>query len=125
MQAGELRHRVNIQQKSPAQDDHGEPSDAWSNKWTDVPARIKPLSGREYFAAQQIQADVNTEIVMRWRAGITPMDRITHQTPEQAALSPPEFTIYDIASVTTDLTGRRELILMCINRSNVGFRSGT
>lgn len=126
MQPGKLRHRVNIQAKSPSQDDYGEPIDEWVNVWENVPAQIEDLSGREYWAAQQIQAEINTEITIRWRKGITAMHRIVHQTSDQRAMSPPEMTIYDIASPpVVDETGRREIKLMCINRSNAGFRSGS
>lgn len=124
MQAGQLRHRVNIQRKTDAQDDYGEPLDEWVDVWVAVPARIKDLSGREFWGAQQVQADVTTEILIHWREDITPMLRIVHQDAAHAGLSPPEYTVYDITSVIADPTNRRELKLMCTRRTNRGFRAG-
>lgn len=124
MQPGELRHRITIQRKSSSQDDWGEPIDEWSDVWTNVPAKIEASSGREFWSAQQVQAEVITEITIRWRDGVTPMHRIIHQTSLQAAVSPQELTIYDILGSIEDTTGRRWLTLACVRRSNPGFRSG-
>lgn len=126
MQPGKLRHRVNIQVKPTTQDEYGEPTPEYQNVWVNVPAAIESLNGRESYAAQIINAEINAKITMRWRPGITAMHRITHQTPEQAAASPPEFTIYDIvAPIPDNESSRHWLKLFVINRSNEGFRSGT
>lgn len=125
MQAGELRHRVQIQRKSLSNDDWGEPVDEWVTIWENVPAKIEALGSREFWAAQQINAEINCKIKMRWRDNVRPEDRIIHQTNNQAAMSPPEFTIYDIAAPVPDLTGMRELMFYCIHRFSEGFRSGS
>lgn len=126
MQSGKLRHRVNFQAKLPGQDDYGEPVQVYEDVWIDVPAAIESISGREAYAAQVINAEINAKITVRWRSGVSALQRITHQTAEQAALSPPEFTIYDIVAPIPDSgSGRQWLTLFVINRSNEGFRSGT
>lgn len=126
MQPGKLRHRVDIQVKPQTQDEYGEPTTAYTNVWSAVPAAIESLTGREFYAAQMINAEINAKITIRWREGITAMHRIVHQTREQAALSPPEQTIYDIVAPIPDSgSGRQWLSLFVINRSNEGFRSGT
>lgn len=126
MQAGKLRHRGNIQVKPTTQDEYGEPNAPYVNVWENVPIAIESLTGREFYAAQMINAEINAKITMRWRDGITAMHRIVHQTREQAALSPPEQTIYDIvAPIPDNASGRQWLALFVINRSNEGFRSGT
>lgn len=126
MQPGKLRHRVNIQVKPQSQDEYGEPDAPYVNIWENVPAAIESVSGREFYAAQMINAEITGKITIRWREGITAMHRIVHQTREQAALSPPEQTIYDIVAPIPDSdSGRQWLALFVINRSNEGFRSGT
>jgi len=124
MQAGRLRHRGRIQHKPQAQDEWGEPIELWEDRWTGVPMDIEALSGDELWTAQQVQANVNTKIMLRYRRGVTSLMRVVHQTREQLAVSPQEMTIYDIAAVLPDRTGRRELTLLCVNRSTPGFRSG-
>ena len=124
MQAGKLRHRIKIQAKPLSQDEWGEPLDQWADVWTNVPASIESVSGGEGWTAQLVQANVNTKITIRWRDGITALHRIVHQTREQLAVSPQEMTIYDIVAPLPDSTGRRELVLMCVNRNAPGFRSG-
>lgn len=125
MQAGRLRHRVKIQAKPQSQDDWGEPLEQFVDRWTGVPADIEALSGQELWTAQQVQANVNTKITIRYRKGVTSQMRVVHQTRDQLAVSPQELTIYDIEAILPDRTGRRELVLLCVNRSNPGFRSGT
>lgn len=125
MQAGKLRHRVRIQKKVADKDDWGEPLEIWEDVWTGVPADIRAVSGTEGWTAQQVQSNVNTEIEIRYRRGVTAAMRVIHETREQLAVSPQEMTIYDIEWIKPDRTGRRELILMCVCRDNPGFRSGT
>lgn len=124
MQAGKLRHRGRIQRKVADQDEWGEPLELWEDVWTNVPASIDAVSGNEGWTAQQVQSNVNTEIGIRYRRGVTAGMRFIHQTREQLAVSPQEMTIYDIEWIKPDSTGRRELTLMCVNRDSLGFRSG-
>lgn len=73
MRAGNLRHRVTIQQLvagSPNQNAGGEPEEAWSDVAT-VYGAIRPLKGREFLSAQQTSSEVTGVIDMRYRAGIT------------------------------------------------------
>jgi SPP1 family predicted phage head-tail adaptor len=124
MRAGQLRHRITLQRAVDAQDDYGEPSSIWEDV-VSIAAAIEPISGREFFSAQQVQADVTTRITIRWRNGIEPVMRIVHATAQQAAMSPPQSTIYDIEAILPDPTGRRQIVFMCRNRNSEGFRSGT
>lgn len=124
MRAGQLRHRITLQRPVATQDEWGDPSPSWEDVAT-VAASIESISGREFFSAQQVQADVTTRITIRWRNGIEPAMRITHATAAQQAMSPPEFTIYDIEAILPDPTGRRSIVFMCRNRNSEGFRSGT
>lgn len=101
VRAGDLRHRVTIQQLVTTYNEYNEPVATWSDIAT-VWAFVEPLSGREYFAAEQIQARVNTRIVIRYRAGIVPAMRVMWGAK-----------VYNIRAVI-DTEGRHEeLQLMC------------
>lgn len=65
MNPGDLRHRVVFQSKSVTRNNIGEQVVTWvpyATRW----ARVKPLRGRELFAAQQTHSTVDTKIVLRF-----------------------------------------------------------
>lgn len=75
IRAGKLRHKVEIQEKIVSRDSMGGEEITW------VPfiycrCQISPLSGREYFAAQQVQSTVSHKMQMRYQPGIKPTHRI-------------------------------------------------
>lgn len=77
--AGRLRHRVDIQRKEVTQDPGtGAISETWVTQWEKVPAEIEPLSAREFVAAQAVQSQVTTRIVIRYRDGLVATMRILH-----------------------------------------------
>lgn len=101
MRAGELRHRVTFQQDNgTTTDSEGIPVRNWVDVIT-VWARVHDLSGREYFAAQQVQAEVTTEITIRYRAGLNTKMRAKYGT-----------RIFDILSAIPD-EKKTESKLMC------------
>jgi SPP1 family predicted phage head-tail adaptor len=101
LDAGRLRHRIDIEAPTETQDpETGAISVAWVAMWTDVPAEIAPRSGREFIAAQQIQAEVSTLITFRWRAGMTAKMRILHGS-----------TIYNPAALLHDPDAGIEFIV--------------
>ena len=73
-----LRHRVTIQEPVETQNSYGEPEIRWQNVSTGVWAAIEPLRGREYFAAKQINAEVEARISVRWRPDINPKMKVVH-----------------------------------------------
>lgn len=110
MLAPRLRHRVDIQNFATTQDSNtGAVTDAWTDYDTDVPAEIWPMSGREFVAAQSIQAGVNTKITIRYQTGIEPRMRVKHGSD-----------IYNIKAVLPDPTLRRYITLLC----EVGVNAG-
>jgi SPP1 family predicted phage head-tail adaptor len=81
MKAGSLRHRVKIQQPVETVDSTG----TTQVKWVDVAetwASIEPLEGREFFAAKQINPEVQGRIRIRYRDEITPKDRVVYNGRE-------------------------------------------
>lgn len=108
--APRLRHRVTIQNFVSTQDGTtGAVTDTWKNVSTDVPAEIWPMSGREFVAAQSIQAGVTTKITIRYVDGVEPRMRVVHGSD-----------IYNIKAVLPDPSLRRHLTLMC----EVGINAG-
>ena len=102
VRAGDLRHRVTIQQLVVGQDDYGQPLNTWKDAAT-VWAKVEDLTGREYFAAQQVPtAEVSTRVTIRWRADIEPAMRVVHGA-----------RVLDIKAVLDPDGRKRELQLMC------------
>ena len=70
---GKMRHRITFQRFSGALDDFGDPLQADAANWTDVAtmwAAIDPISGREFYAAEQSQSEVSHKIRCRYRTGL-------------------------------------------------------
>lgn len=78
LSAGRLRDRVTILAKSVARDSYGAEVVTWTTLAT-VWASVESLSGREYMAAQQINAERVQRVVIRDRDDVMPHMRITHR----------------------------------------------
>lgn len=113
MRAGRLRHRVDIEVFEITLDSNGVQVEEWNSILTSndplLPAEIVALSGREFIAAQAVQAGVTTRITIRWREGVKPAMRVNH-----------DGDIYNIKAVLPDPTLRRHLTLMCETGVNSG-----
>lgn len=82
MTAGQLRHKVTVQQfaiGSPQADQYGTPQGEWSS-YAHVWAEITPLTGREYWDAQQVNPEISLRVRIRYLQGITPKMRILFGT---------------------------------------------
>lgn len=101
MKIGKLRHRVTLQEYISSKDSFGAEIETWSDTAT-VWAGIEPLSGKEYFAAQQVNAEINTKIMIRYRAGVRSTMRVAFQN-----------RLFEILSVINTEEKNQELILMC------------
>ncbi len=69
MQAGTLNKRIKISQLvtgSPATDEFGAPNTSWEELDT-VWAAVEPISGREFWAQQQVQSEITVKIRIRFR----------------------------------------------------------
>jgi len=101
MRIGELRHRVTLRKKEIAEDALKQQSEVWTDIAT-VWARIEPLSGREYFAARQENAEVTAKITIRYRKDVT---------PDMRAVS--EGRVFDVLSMINPEERNISLVLMC------------
>ena len=75
MEAGKLRHKIDIQQFTTTKDSYSEDIKTWVS-FHKTFASITPLRGKEYFDTQQIVPEVDNKIVIRYRSGIAPTMRI-------------------------------------------------
>ncbi len=77
MIAGQLRHRVDIEQPTAAAANaYGETLDTWSALVTKVPARVEVASGVEGLRAAQVHPDATLQVLTRYRAGMTTAMRL-------------------------------------------------
>lgn len=102
MEAGKLRHRITIQQRSSTQDSYGQPLVAWTDVAT-VWCAIDPLSGRELLAAEAVQSEITHKVVMRYRSGINAKMRVLYGS-----------RIFDIQNVLDENERHRTLTLLCL-----------
>ena len=79
MQAGKLRHYVELQRVDVTLDSYGDQGKEWTTIGT-AWASIEQLSGREFLQAAQSQSDVTVRIRIRGRTDITltPKDRVKY-----------------------------------------------
>lgn len=112
-----LRHRVAIQEQVEAYDsDTGAILISWQNFMLDsntelsaVPAEVLTGPGRELVQSSAVQGEIAARINMRWFPGLTQAMRVIW-----------DGKAYNIKSIETDLTGRREYRLRCIAGLNDG-----
>lgn len=105
MEAGRLRHRVTIEEKSVTRDTYGGEVVTWetfATVWGDV----SPMVGREYLEGRQEGAEINTRVRIRYLAGVRPEMRVKWADDDGTHY-------YDIQSVQHVETRQRELVLMC------------
>lgn len=101
MQAGKLRHRIEIQSRVLAQDGYGDPLPTWTTQATRW-GQILPQSAQEVWRAQQAQPEVTHVVRMRFYDGLTPDFRLKIGT-----------RIFNIAGVTDTEERHREHVITC------------
>ena len=75
MKAGKLKHLGTIQEAAITRNAVGEETQTWSTRATGW-FQILPLSGKEFIAAQQTNAEVTHSIRGRWVDGVTAKMRL-------------------------------------------------
>ena len=110
MQAQRYRHRVEVQQRVLTQDAvTGIISHTWATvelagsiPLSSVPAEVFRGPGREFDSADQKQAETTARIQFGWFPGLLPTMRLLWQGQP-----------FDILSIETDATDRREYRVKC------------
>jgi SPP1 family predicted phage head-tail adaptor len=108
MRAGRLNQRVTFQRRTESLDAYREDTGTWADLVT-VAAGVEPVSGKEFFAALQVQSDISTRVVCRYSSdvsGVTTKDRILHDS-----------NYYDIESILNVGSRNKELQFMCVQHS--------
>lgn len=105
-----LPHRITIQSPAESRDSTGAVLVTWANFAT-VWASIEPVSGREYFAASQVQSSTDARIRIRYLSGVNQRMRVVYGAE-----------VYDIGAVIEINHRGRETHLMCTRRQAEGFR---
>lgn len=77
MRAGELDRRITIESRTESRSTTGAATYTWATLAT-VWAKVKPVRGQEYFAASQVNAQVDAIFTIRYRADITRTMRISY-----------------------------------------------
>ena len=101
MRSGRLRHRLVLQSPSDTRDSYGASVPGWSTETT-VWGAIEPLSGKEYFSQQAVQAEAQVRIVIRYNSSIQETWRITNGG-----------MYYAIVSIINNDTRDRMQTIMC------------
>jgi SPP1 family predicted phage head-tail adaptor len=107
MQAGKLRHRIQIQQKVTGQDP--QTGEQLTQQWVDfakVWASVEDLSARDLIAAQAVQSEAKTRIVIRYREGITPAMRVVLSTGAICGIVGPPLA---------DINSRKEYLTLLVS----------
>jgi SPP1 family predicted phage head-tail adaptor len=121
MQTGRYRHRLILERRVDTKQPSGQVVHTYT-EFAEILGSVEALSGREFFAAAQVQADVSTRIRMHWRDDVDETCRVVHIVNHD---SPMKVELYDITAVLPDAkTGRREIQLMCTKRIAEGWRRG-
>ena len=80
MNSGQLRHRIIIQVATEVQAaTTGEVTKTWAT-WQTVWASIEPISGREYWQAQQTHAELTHKLRIRYLPSLTVRHRVLFGT---------------------------------------------
>lgn len=80
IQAGKLRHRIEIQHKVALRDPvTGEFGEASWQLFAKVWAQVTPLSAKDLLAAQAAQSEATARMVIRYRSGVLPTMRIVYR----------------------------------------------
>ena len=101
MRSARLRHAVTLERNVTQQDAYGQKVEQWQTI-ASVWAGIEPGKGREWFAAQQINAETVAMVIIRYRPDVDTTCRVLHDS-----------TVYTIEAVIDPDTRHRELQLMC------------
>ena len=124
MRTGQLRHRITLQVPHVIQDEHGAPiedefgapiivpseEEGGEDKVVENPryedfatvwASLEAMTGKEFFASQQVQSTVTQRIRIRSREGITQDMRVVYGN-----------RIFNIVAILPD-NRLRETVLMC------------
>ena len=81
VRSGRLRHTVTIERfVQSGTGTRGQPTGDWTSLYTDVPAEVVPLSGRQLEIARQMCATASHEITIRHHSSVAPQQRVSFRS---------------------------------------------
>lgn len=107
--APRLRQRVDFEEQVETRDSEGVLTIAWTTAVADVPAEVLTGGGREFNAGGQVQSETAARITCRWFPAVKASWRIVW-----------DGQVFNIGSMETDVTGRREWRFRCTAGVNDG-----
>ena len=110
MDIGKLNRRIEVLKYEVQKDLFGGEDGEWvavDRLW----AFIQPVSGKEFFSEQQVQAEVTTTITIRYNPRINVMNRVKYQDK-----------LYEIIGVSDEYTDHRATVLNCKEMTSVGLQ---
>jgi len=75
IRAGRLNKRVEVQTRTLAKDGYGDQTESWATEGTRWVEFVQ-ASGREFYRAQRVDADVTHMVRMRYYKGLSPSHRL-------------------------------------------------
>lgn len=79
LDAGQLRHRVTIQQNNPTYDVANQDQPTWTS-WLTRWAKIESAQGGQFIQGQQLRNNCTHVVTIRYLAGVAPKrNRLTYQ----------------------------------------------
>lgn len=102
--AGGYRNYITIQSVTYTPQSDGSTAETWATQIS-LWAKIMPLTGREYYSAQQTQAEMTHNFYARYTPSVTPSNRISWNS-----------RIFDILDVVNVEERGVEMILRCKER---------
>ncbi len=104
--AGRLTHKVNLQQQTGTRGSMGGSTRTWSTTAT-VRAAIEPISGKEFFQADQLNSSTKVMIIIRYGSEWSAIDNNWRVVDANTSKK------YDINSVINEREADGKLTLMC------------
>lgn len=103
MQAGRLRHRIEIQVASTADGSFSKSQSVNYSTVTTVWGEIRPLTGKEFVHGRANDAQVTHEVTIRYYSGLTPRHRLKFGT-----------RIFNIVQLR-DIEERNRMMIVLVN----------
>ena len=110
MLANVLRSRVTVQARTETRDDHDGFTESWaavSRALTRMPARVRPLAGRDLERARQIDPRISHELTLRaWATYAADLDggrvRVVYHPTDRAA----DDRVFEVVTPAVDVDER-------------------
>jgi len=113
MQAGQLRKRIELQQRSSSQDDYGQQLTSWTTLFSTW-AAIEPVSGAQLDRARSIYNETSHRVTLRWRAQLNDIKQVGSYRVLYAG------RVFDVGASMNQDERNRTVVLLCAEGINQG-----